>query len=108
MAGAQALILLFLVMGQEAYLLFDQWEQQHKWQLYMTCQEVAKAVLALLLVRFVPSHVKLAAMAAAVWWTTQAVQEWNGNNEGITQTWEYWLVGALALSVGWAMRRTTS
>lgn len=93
-------------MGQEAYLLFDQWEQQHKWQLYMTCQEVAKAVLALLLVRFVPSPVKLAAMAAAVWWTTQAVQELQGNNEGITQTWEYWLVGALALSVGWAMRRT--
>ncbi|TXH47168.1 MAG: hypothetical protein E6Q97_27815 [Desulfurellales bacterium] len=95
-------------MGQEVYLLFPQWEQQHKWQLYMACQEITKAVLALMLVRFIPSPVKLAAMAAAVWWTTQAVQEWQGNNNGTEQTWEYWLVAALALSVGWAMRRTTS
>lgn len=106
MAGAQALIFLVLVMAQEVYLLLPSWEQQHKWQLYMSIQELTKAALCIMLVRFVPSPVKVAAMAAAVWYTTQAAQEWNGNNEGITQRWEYWIVAALSLSVGYAMRKT--
>lgn len=106
MAGAQALTFLVLVMAQEMYLLFPSWEQQHKWQLYMSVQELTKAALCIMLVRFVPSAVKLAAMGAAVWYTTQAAQEWNGNNEGITQQWEYWIVAALALAVGYAMRKT--
>ena len=106
MAGAQALTFLVLIMAQEVYLLFPSWTQEHKWQLYMATQEAVKAVLCIMLVRFVPSPVKVAAMGAAVWFTTQAAQEWNGDNEGITQTWEYWIVCALALAVGYAMRKT--
>jgi len=35
----------------------------------------------------------------SVWWTVQAQQEFMGLNDGTTETWEYWLVAAMALAI---------
>jgi len=34
-----------------------------------------------------------------VWFATQAQQEFMGLNDGTTETWEYWLVAAMALAI---------
>ena len=80
-------------------MIFPQWDNDIKWQVYLTTGELIKAVLFLLLLTHVPERLTPLMMCGAVWYTTQAHQEWVGANDGSTETWEYWLVAAMALAV---------
>ena len=40
-----------------------------------------------------------AAFMSLVWFATQAQQEFMGLNDGTTETWEYWLVAAMAAAI---------
>lgn len=81
-------------------------DNERKWRIYLGLSEVSKALLCGLAMALAPRRLQPAAFMSLVWFATQAQQEFMGLNDGTTETWEYWLVGALALSVGWAMRTT--
>ena len=106
-ATAQALIFVFVVMFQELYMLFPDMAQEQKWMIYGFCQEVTKAVLCMVIGSYAP-RLAVYGFGAAVWFTTQAYQEINGQNEWITETWEYSLLAVyfIAMVVHTALTRS--
>lgn len=86
-------------MATEVNRIFPDWPHELKWQVYLAVQELVKATLCLLLMRWVTPRLTPTMFLAAVWFTTQAHQEFTGNNDGTTQMWEYNLVALMALVI---------
>ena len=80
-------------------MLFPDWDNDRKWMLYLGIGELVKASLFLLLVWHVSSRFKPMMLGGAVWYTTQAQQEFMERNDGLVQQWEYWLVGLMAAAM---------
>jgi hypothetical protein len=72
------------------------------WLVFLTAQQAASALLCLALAG--RKGWAAAGMAGAVWFSTQALDEWNNGNLWREQQWEYPL--ALALMLGaWLLRK---
>lgn len=67
------------------------------WMVYLSTSEMAKALLCLLLSIYAPS-LRMMAVAAAVWFTTQAADELFNGNLWAEQTWEYPLLLVLIVT----------
>jgi hypothetical protein len=67
------------------------------WMVYLSTSEMVKALLCLLLAAFAPS-IRMVAVAAAVWFTTQAADELFNGNLWAEQTWEYPLLLVLIVA----------
>ena len=87
-------------------MLFPEWDNDYKWQIYSAIGETVKAVFFLLLLTHVPDRLKPLMLCGAVWYTTQAQQEFVGLNDGKTETWEYWLVALMAAAIVVQLRMT--
>ena len=103
---AQAGVIILCMMLTEVHMLFPEWDNDYKWQIYNTLQEVAKALVCLSLMGVVTKVLRPTMLLASVWWTTQAQQEFMDMNDGTTQTWEYWLVALMAVAIIVQLRLT--
>ena len=73
------------------------------WRVYLTAQQVVSAVLCLAL--SARKGWASTGVAGAVWFTTQAADEWTNGNLWKEQQWEYPLALALMLAA-WLLRKT--
>ena len=97
---AQAGLVLVAVMLTEVHMVLpDTFDNERKWLIYLALSEVAKAIICLVAMAWAPIRMKPTALMGAVWYSTQAQQEFTGSNIGSTETWEYWLVAAMAVAV---------
>ena len=80
-------------------VLPDTFDNERKWLIYLGLSEVTKALLCLVAMAWAAPRMKPTALMGAVWYSTQAQQEFTGSNIGSTETWEYWLVAAMAVAV---------
>ena len=99
-------MIILCMMLTEVHMLFPEWDNDYKWQIYNTLQEVAKALVCLSLMGVVTKVLRPTMLLASVWWTTQAQQEFMDMNDGTTQTWEYWLVALMAVAIIVQLRLT--
>ena len=92
-------MIVLCMMLTEVHMIFPEWDNEYKWQVYNTFQEVAKALVCLTIMGMARPVIRPALFLGSVWWTVQAQQEFMGLNDGTTETWEYWLVAAMALAI---------
>lgn len=91
----------------EAHMVLpDTFDNERKWLIYLALSEVSKVLLCIAALTWAPPRMKPAALMGAVWYSTQAQQEFTGSNIGSTETWEYWLVALMAVAIIIQLRLT--
>ena len=80
------------IMGPEVWRLFP--NAAEPWVIYGCAQQLVFSAMCVMMYSGQATKHPIHVGGAAVWFITQAAQEAEGKNEGITDTWEYSLLGA--------------